>query len=291
MKNNKKQEAFVIPFHGEKIAVIQEKDKGLLVPLKQLCEILGVFWNGQLQRIKKDSLLKSVATVTVATAPDGKCYETLSLPLKFLNGFLFTISDKRLQDKKASEKLLLYKRECYDVLFNYFNQGFALNTEKLKEPAVQKALVSEVKKAVSPLAFQSEELQYTFLAEENDQYGKTVLKHSLDSYFKILNLVDSSIEFKDLKKSVSHLASPSSKKLVAIKGIKGRQNLYDIDVFKAHLLSLPLTTRESLSELGYDTVYNNLKKFIVDNRDFCFDGERGAISMHTDAFQRRSTLP
>ena len=106
-----------------------------MVPLKQLCEILGVSWNGQLQRIKKDSLLKSVATVTVATAPDGKCYETLSLPLKFLNGFLFTISDKRLQDKKASEKLLLYKKECYDVLFNYFNQGFALNAEGASPPS------------------------------------------------------------------------------------------------------------------------------------------------------------
>ena len=111
----------------------------------------------------------------------------------------------------------------------------------------------------------------------------------------MLRLVDSSIEFKDLKKGVSRLASPSDKKLVAVKGIKGRQNLYNIDVFNAHLLSLPLTTRESLSELGYDTVYNNpvcfTLRFIVDNRDFCFDGERGAISMHTDAFQRRSTLP
>ena len=78
----------------------------------------------------------------------------------------------------------------------------------------------------------------------------------------MLRLVDSSIEFKDLKKGVSRSLSgeahcPSDKKLVAVKGIKGRQNLYNIDVFKAHLLSLPLTIRESLSELGYDTVYNN----------------------------------
>ena len=107
-------------------------------------------------------------------ASDGKIRETLTLPLEFLNGFLFTISHKRLKDKEARKKLLVYKKECYKVLFQYFNQGFALNTEKLKEPAVQKALVSEVKKAVSPLAFQCEELQYTFLAEENDQYGKTV---------------------------------------------------------------------------------------------------------------------
>ena len=51
--------------------------------------------------------------------------------------------------------------------------------QKLKEPAVQKALVSEVKKAVSPLAFKSQELQYTFFAVFSGEahslrYGKTV---------------------------------------------------------------------------------------------------------------------
>ena len=47
--------------------------------------------------------------------------------------------------------------------------------QKLKEPSAKEALVCEVKKAVSPLAFQCEELQYTFLAEENDQYGSVLL--------------------------------------------------------------------------------------------------------------------
>ena len=112
----------------------------------------------------------------------------------------------------------------------------------------------------------------------------------------MLRLVDSNLQFKDLKKGVSKLASgidkvdPSTKKLVAVKGIKGRQNVYNIEVFKTHLLSLPLTTHrpcrfpESFSELGYDTVYNSLKKFIAENEGYCFDAEEGAISMHTDAF-------
>ena len=100
----------------------------------------------------------------------------------------------------------------------------------------------------------------------------------------MLRLVDSSIEFKDLKKGVSRLASPSDKKLVAVKGTKGRQNLYDINVFRAHILSLPLATRENLSDLGYDIVYSNIKKFILKNKDYCFDAQDGAISMHTDIF-------
>ena len=255
-----------------------------MVPLKQFCDALNIRWDSQYKRIKEDPVLNSVVAVIATTASDGKSYHTLTLPLEFLNGFLFSISDKRLKNKDTREKLILYKAECYKVLFEYFDKGFALNTEKLKEPSAKEALVCEVKKAVNPLAFESENLQYTFFAEENLRYGKTVLKHSLDSYFEMLRLVDSNIQFKDLKKGVSKLASPSTKKLVAVKGIKGRQNVYNIEIFKTHLLSLPLTTRESLSELGYDTVYNSLKKFIADNKDYCFDAEEGAISMHTDAF-------
>ena len=102
-----------------------------------------------------------------------------------------------------------------------------------------------------------------------------------------MKLVDSNIDFKDLKKGVSRFAPPNNKKLVAIKGIKGRQNLFSGEahsVFKAHILSLPLSTRESLSELGYDIVYSNIKKFILDSNGYCFDGQDGAISMHTDIF-------
>lgn len=219
------------------------------------------------------------------TASNSKVYSSDVLPLEYLNGFLFTISVERLKNQEARHRLTLYKKECYKVLFDYFNKGFALNAKKLKDPSTQKALVSEVKKAlVAPLPFEANKIQYTFLAEDNSRYGKTVLKHSLDSYFEMLRLVDSNLQFKDLKKGVSKLASPSTKKLVAVKGIKGRQNVYNIEVFKTHLLSLPLTTREGLSELGYDIVYNSLKKFIAENEGYCFDAEEGAISMHTDAF-------
>ena len=281
----KKEKRFVIPFYHEKISVIQKNNKELLVPLRQFCDIIGIDWSSQLKKLKNDPVFEPVLRKIPLTASDSKVYFSDVLPLEYLNGFLFTISVKRLSDEQARNKLILYKQECYKVLFNYFNKGFALNAKKLKNPSTQKALVAEVKKAlVTPLPFEVNKIQYTFLAEDNSQYGKTVLKHSLDSYFEMLRLVDSNIQFKDLKKGVSKLASPSTKKLVAVKGIKGRQNVYNIEIFKTHLLSLPLTTRESLSELGYDTVYNSLKKFIADNKHYCFDAEEGAISMHTDAF-------
>ena len=143
--------------------------------MRELCNNLGVSWHAQYERIKGDIVLGAVVRVIRTTAIDGKSYETLTLPLEYLNGFLFTMSDKRLKNKNSREKLVLYKRECYKVLFGYFNQGFALNVKKLEDPSVQKALISEVKKAVvTPLPFKSDSVQYTFLAENNAQYGRKV---------------------------------------------------------------------------------------------------------------------
>ena len=82
MNKKKEQGTFVIPFHGETISVIQEKDEKLLVPLKQLCKNLGISWKGQHERIYEDTVLKATVRVTRTVAPDGKIRETLTLPLE-----------------------------------------------------------------------------------------------------------------------------------------------------------------------------------------------------------------
>ena len=217
-------------------------------------------------------------------APDGKIRETLTLPLEYLNGFLFTISDKRLKNKQARNKLVLYKRECYKVLFDYFNQGFALNVKKLEDPSVQRALVSEVKKAiVTPLPFKYQELQYTFLAEIDVQYGRKVLRHSLKEYFDLIKEVKPDLQFKSLKRHFSIIAKPGDKSLVSIKGLKGRQNLYTAKIFREHFLSLPLDLQESLSTLGYMDVYSEVKQFLINNpNEYCFEGDGGSISLYSD---------
>ena len=70
------------------------------------------------------------------------------MPLKYLNRFLFSINDK-LKEKEF-RKLVLYKKKCYDVLFNYFNQGFALNMavcfSAKKEPLPQERWPNKSKK-------------------------------------------------------------------------------------------------------------------------------------------------
>ena len=81
----------------------------------------------------------------------------------------------------------------------------------------------------------------------------TILKACLSSLSEAHWL---SGEAHSILSAVKHTA-PSDKKLVAVKGIKGRQNLFSGEahsVFKAHIFSLTSVlhkiTRENLSELG-----------------------------------------
>ena len=51
----------------------------------------------------------------------------LSLPLQFLNGWLFGVDSKRVKSEQAKEYLFKYKMECYQALNNYWQDGIAVN--------------------------------------------------------------------------------------------------------------------------------------------------------------------
>ena len=111
-------ELVTIDFHGSDIIAV-EKDGEILVPMKRICENLSLDWSAQKQRIERDSVL-SVAMGITPIPTEGGTQQLLVLPLKFLNGFLFGISDSRIQDPDIKAKIIMYKQECYDVLYNHF---------------------------------------------------------------------------------------------------------------------------------------------------------------------------
>lgn len=105
--------------NGVNIVVSNDTEK--LVPIKPICEALGVDTEGQRQRIQKDEILSSVACMTKATAADGKQYEMAALPLEFIFGWLFSIDHSRVSES-ARPLVVKYKRECYHALFEYFTE-------------------------------------------------------------------------------------------------------------------------------------------------------------------------
>lgn len=100
----------------------------IFVPIRPICDYLGVDWSAQYRRINRDPVLsESVQGVAVTTTPSadgrgGGIQEMLSLPLKFLPGWLFGISASRVKPE-LQEKIVRYQRECYDALAEAFTEG------------------------------------------------------------------------------------------------------------------------------------------------------------------------
>lgn len=108
----------IIKFNKQDIPVFFHNNKPY-VAMKPICENIGLDWNGQFQRIKRDEVLNSTMCVIHMVAQDGKKREVVALPIGYLNGWLFGIDVNRVKPEIKST-LIKYKLECYDVLYNHF---------------------------------------------------------------------------------------------------------------------------------------------------------------------------
>jgi hypothetical protein len=98
---------------------VVENENGKFIPIKPICEILGIDHNGQKQRLKRDEILSSVECTIHATGADGKQYEMTCIPIMYIFGWLFTIDTNKVSED-AREAVVKYKLECYKALFNHF---------------------------------------------------------------------------------------------------------------------------------------------------------------------------
>ena len=103
--------------------------KERLVPIKPICEALGIDVEPQRRKLNEDDFLSSVATSGVATGSDGKQYEMLCLPLEFIFGWLFTINPKNVKEE-AREAVSKYRIECYRALYKHFSSQAEFLSEK-----------------------------------------------------------------------------------------------------------------------------------------------------------------
>lgn len=106
-----------VPFNGE-IVIAAVIDGKPYVPMKPICNNLGLDWDGQRQRIKRQPTLNKGAVVITVPSSGGD-QEMLCLPLSMLNGWLFGVDVNRVKEG-LRDKLIKYQTECFDVLAQHF---------------------------------------------------------------------------------------------------------------------------------------------------------------------------
>ena len=115
-KNNSATTVAIV--NKQKIQVLVENGNEF-VPIRPICDALGIDAKSQRDRIKRDQILSSVGVTMTSTGADGKNYEMTVLPLRFIFGWLFTI-DSNLVKEESREAVVRYQLECYNALYNHF---------------------------------------------------------------------------------------------------------------------------------------------------------------------------
>lgn len=118
-------ETALVPFHGHQLLTIKDGDT-IRVAMRPICEAIGLDWSGQNQRINRHPVLAATVGMTPTVADDGKQREVITLPLDYLNGWLFGIDTNRVKPE-IQELLIEYQRECFSALAAYWQQGIATN--------------------------------------------------------------------------------------------------------------------------------------------------------------------
>ncbi len=123
------------------VAILMTEEN--LVPIKPICEALGIDFASQFTKLKEDDFLSSTVVLSTMVGGDGKEREMVCLPQEFIFGWLFTINPKNVKEE-AKEAVAKYRMECYRALFNYFTEPIRFMSEQTK---AANALIDKYQKA------------------------------------------------------------------------------------------------------------------------------------------------
>lgn len=124
-----KQELATIKFNDIDILTIKENDR-VYVVMGDICNGLGIDWEGQRQRIMRHDVLSTcTCNLQVHLPGDNKLRNITTLPIEYLQGWLFTIQTGSVKPE-IRQNIISFQRECFQVLHDYWVQGVAINPRK-----------------------------------------------------------------------------------------------------------------------------------------------------------------
>lgn len=113
------QTLVTVEFHGQSLVAVLI-DGQPYVAMKPICENIGLQWEAQLKRIKRNPVLETCMSIMDMQMPgDNQRREFAFLPLDMLNGWLFGVDVNRVREE-IKPRLIQYQKECFGVLFRHF---------------------------------------------------------------------------------------------------------------------------------------------------------------------------
>lgn len=174
-----------IEFYGDELLALmidQDGKPAVYIPVRPICEHLGVDWSAQYRRINRDPVLaKECIPCVVVTATQGmpdQRREMQCLPLDMINGWLFGINANRV-NPVFRDHLIQYQQECYRVLANAFGNHPAAEDWMQANPEAMLALQQIRENALAVAQLAEEQMRMMGRLDKAaiviGQYGKRIV--------------------------------------------------------------------------------------------------------------------
>ncbi|CAM3578938.1 MULTISPECIES: phage antirepressor N-terminal domain-containing protein [Yersinia] len=115
-----------VTFHGQSLTTIFH-DGQPFVAMRPIVENIGIDWSGQMAKLKNQR--DKFGCRDISTPSKGGVQQMLCLPLRKLNGWLFSINPEKVR-ADIRDKLIQYQEECFSVLHEYWTKGEVVNPRK-----------------------------------------------------------------------------------------------------------------------------------------------------------------
>lgn len=112
-----------LPFHGQQVITAMVAGVAY-VAMKPIVENIGLSWSSQVQKMLKMKDKFNYVDIDMV-ASDGKKRIMGCIPLKKLNGWLFSINPAKVRDD-IRDRLIRYQEECFTALHDYWNKGISV---------------------------------------------------------------------------------------------------------------------------------------------------------------------
>lgn len=116
-----------VDFEGDTLLAVQDESGDIYVPLRHLCDAIGVSRQGQMQRIRRSDVLRDGFRQGIVAYEGGERgggeQMTSLLRADLVPLWLAGISTRAIQDEAAREKIKQYQRRAAKVLWEAFQEG------------------------------------------------------------------------------------------------------------------------------------------------------------------------
>ncbi|AJI86430.1 hypothetical protein CH54_3838 [Yersinia rochesterensis] len=119
-----------VQFHGQPIITTMVAGVAY-VAMRPIVENIGIDWAGQTVKLRNQKDKFNCCDIAMV-ASDNKIRDFLCIPLRKLNGWLFSINPERVR-ADIKDKLIQYQEECFAVLHEYWTKGEVSKKTKTRQ--------------------------------------------------------------------------------------------------------------------------------------------------------------